>query len=158
PQEHRKRHRQAGRHRGHPPGRQAGRLRDVRRYVGLAGGAQAHEAAMTRVTPVQRRPRAAAGQGRWAQLGIVAASLLLAAAAWELLGRRTSNAFLVPLSATLVRLWEMARRGEILRQAGDSLALFASGFGLAVLVGMPFGLLLARVRSLRIAVQDYIMI
>ncbi len=94
---------------------------------------------------------------RRAQIVTVAASLLAAALVWELVGRRTSDAFMAPLSGTLLRLWQTARSGELVRLGVDSLLLFVSGFGVALLVGLPFGLLLGRVRSLRVALEDYIM-
>src|SRR5947209_5603209 len=85
-------------------------------------------------------------------------SLIAGMALWEIAGRNTSAAFLVPLSETLVRLVELIRSGELLRQAASSAALFATGFALALAVGMPAGLLLSRVRGLRVALEPYIMI
>ena len=49
-------------------------------------------------------------------------------------------------------------RGEFLAQFLDSPQLFLTGFVLALIVGAPLGLLLARVRVLRIGVEPYIMI
>jgi len=85
-------------------------------------------------------------------------SLAAGAALWEIAGRRASAAFLVPLSETLVRLWEMAASGQLWTQFASSAALFATGFALALAVGMPLGMLLARVRTLRVALEPYIMI
>jgi ABC-type nitrate/sulfonate/bicarbonate transport system permease component len=85
-------------------------------------------------------------------------SLLLGIAAWEIAGRNSSAAFLVPLSETLSRLWELAAAGELWRQFASSAALFLTGFTLALVIGMPLGLLLARVRPLRVAIEPYIMI
>jgi len=83
-------------------------------------------------------------------------SLLLGIAAWEIAGRSTSAAFMVPFSETLVRLWQLTTRGEFLTQLLDSAELFLTGFVLAIL-GAPLGLLLARVRVLRIGIEPYIM-
>jgi NitT/TauT family transport system permease protein len=85
-------------------------------------------------------------------------SLLLGIAAWEIAGRSTSPAFMVPFSETLVRLWQLTTRGEFLTQLLDSAELFMTGFSLAILVGAPLGLLLARVRLLRVGIEPYIMI
>ena len=90
---------------------------------------------------------------RW---GLTALSLAAGAAVWEIVGRRTGAAFMAPLSETLTRLWELTRSGELLRALGSSLGLFAAGFALSVVLGVPFGLLLARVRLLRIALEPYI--
>lgn len=65
---------------------------------------------------------------------------------------------MVPFSETVVRLWQLVKGGEFLTQLLDSGKLFLSGFVLALVVGMPVGMLLARIRTLRIGVEPYIMI
>src|SRR5512136_1464156 len=85
-------------------------------------------------------------------------SILAGVAVWEIAGRSTSAAFMVPFSETLVRLWQLTVRGEFLVQVLDSAKLFLTGFILALIVGAPLGLLLARVRILRIGIEPYIMI
>jgi NitT/TauT family transport system permease protein len=87
-----------------------------------------------------------------------ALSLLAGIALWEIVGRSVSPAFMVPFSETLYRLWQMATAGTLAAQFLDSATLFVTGFGLAVVIGMPLGLLFARMRSLRIAFEPYIMI
>jgi ABC-type nitrate/sulfonate/bicarbonate transport system permease component len=85
-------------------------------------------------------------------------SLLAGIAAWEIVGRSTSAAFMVPFSETLVRLWQLISTGNFIAQFLDSAKLFLTGFVLALIVGMPLGMLLARVRGLRIGIEPYIMI
>jgi ABC-type nitrate/sulfonate/bicarbonate transport system permease component len=85
-------------------------------------------------------------------------SIAIGIAAWEIAGRSTSAAFMVPFSETLVRLWQLVRTAEFAHQFRDSATLFLSGFALALVVGMPLGMLLARVRALRIGIEPYIMI
>jgi len=87
-----------------------------------------------------------------------AVSLILGLAAWEIVGRHTSEAFMAPLSETLVRLWQLAASGALLAQCLSSATLFVTGVALAAVVGMPFGLLLARVSVLRRALDLYIMV
>ncbi len=58
----------------------------------------------------------------------------------------------------MVRFWQLAETGELLRATLSSASLFATGLGLAIVFGMPLGLLLARVRLLREALDLYIMI
>jgi NitT/TauT family transport system permease protein len=87
----------------------------------------------------------------------VAASLALGALLWEITGRRTSGAFWAPLSATLESLREVALNGVLLTQAISSFQLYLTGLVLAILAGAPFGMLLARVRWLRVALEDYIL-
>src|ERR671932_778267 len=84
-------------------------------------------------------------------------SLVAGVALWEIAGRNVSPAFLVPLSETLVRLWELTRSGQLGAQFLDSALLFITGFAVALAVGMPAGLLLARVRALRVGLEPYIM-
>jgi ABC-type nitrate/sulfonate/bicarbonate transport system permease component len=77
---------------------------------------------------------------------------------WEVAGHYSNAAFLVPFSATLERLWELFHDGALLGQLLDSAILFVTGLTLAILVGMPAGMLLARMRGLRVAIEPYIMI
>ena len=84
-------------------------------------------------------------------------SVFAGIALWEIAGRLVSAAFLVPFSATLVRLWQLITRGEFITQFLDSTELFLTGFVLAIVVGAPLGMLLARVRLLRVGVEPYIM-
>jgi len=85
-------------------------------------------------------------------------SLAVGIALWEVAGRSTSAAFMVPFSATLVRLWELIVAGEFLGQLAESAKLFFTGFVLALVVGIPLGMLLARVRALRIGIEPYLML
>jgi NitT/TauT family transport system permease protein len=87
-----------------------------------------------------------------------ALSLIAGMALWEIVGRNSSPAFLVPLSATLTRLWELVVDGTLPAQTLDSATLFMTGFVLSIAVGMPAGLLLARVPTLRVALEPYIMV
>ncbi len=85
-------------------------------------------------------------------------SILAGIAIWEIAGRSTSTAFMVPFSETIVQLWQLMQTGEFIAQVLDSAQLFLTGFVLALIVGAPLGLLLARVRVLRVGVEPYIMI
>ena len=87
----------------------------------------------------------------------IAASLGLGAIVWEVTGHYASDAFWAPLSATLASLREVAVNGVLLRQAESSFQLYMAGLILAVAVGAPFGMLLARVRWLRVAIEDYVL-
>ncbi len=84
-------------------------------------------------------------------------SLLAGIALWEIAGRNTSAAFMVPFSETLVRLWQLVAEGDFIAQFLDSAMLFLTGFVLALVVGAPLGLLLARVPALRIGIDPYLM-
>lgn len=86
-----------------------------------------------------------------------AITLIAGAALWQYAGSRTSAAFLSTFTATMARLWEMVASGELVDALAQSLLLFVTGFALSVAVAVPLGLLLARVRVLRVATESYIM-
>jgi NitT/TauT family transport system permease protein len=85
-------------------------------------------------------------------------SIAAGIAIWEIAGRSTSQAFMVPFTVTIKVLWQLMWSGEFIRQFIDSSELFLTGFILALIVGMPVGMLLARVRLLRVGLEPYIMI
>jgi NitT/TauT family transport system permease protein len=85
-------------------------------------------------------------------------SVFAGLALWEIAGRATSRAFMVPFSETLLRLWQLIVHGNFVSQLAESAELFLTGFVLALLVGAPVGLLFARVRVLRIGIEPYLMI
>jgi NitT/TauT family transport system permease protein len=94
---------------------------------------------------------------RLRRYGTVAASLVAGAAVWEGAGHVASAAFWATLTATLDSVLETVRSGFLVRQILSSFQLYLTGLGLAILVGAPFGLVLARVRWLRVALENYIM-
>ena len=85
-------------------------------------------------------------------------SIAAGIAIWEIAGRSTSQAFMVPFSTTIAQLWQLVFSREFIVQFIDSSELFLTGFILALAVGMPLGMLLARVRVLRVGLEPYIMI
>src|SRR3954469_13737942 len=87
---------------------------------------------------------------------VVLASLAAVAVVWEFGTRRLSPAVAAPFSATMSRMWEMIVSGELPATLVGSLVLFAVGLGMAVVVALPLGLLLARLPVVRIALSDYI--
>ena len=93
---------------------------------------------------------------RWVRWATVAVSALFGVALWEFGTRGMNPAVMSPFSATVLRLVEMIRSGELGAGAAQSLALFLTGLSAAVLTALPLGLLLARVRLLRVAFDDYI--
>jgi NitT/TauT family transport system permease protein len=86
------------------------------------------------------------------------ASVLAGLALWEIAGRSTSKAFMVPFSETMLRLWQLIAGGHFIMRFFESAELFLTGFLLALAIGAPLGLLFARVRVLRIGIEPYLMI
>jgi NitT/TauT family transport system permease protein len=97
------------------------------------------------------------GKLDWSRIVTVAAALLAGAALWQLAALRTSPAFLSTFTATVARIVEYTGNGVLIDALASSLQLFAVGFSCAVVVGVLIGLLLARVRILRVALESYIM-
>ncbi len=90
--------------------------------------------------------------------GAFALSLAAGIGLWEIAGRSTNAAFMAPFSETLVRLWQLAVDGPLIAQFLNSASLFLAGFAIAFCIGAPLGLLLARVRILRVGLEPYIMV
>jgi ABC-type nitrate/sulfonate/bicarbonate transport system permease component len=90
--------------------------------------------------------------------GLFALSLAAGIGLWEIAGRNTGAAFMAPFSETLVRLWQLVAGGQLIVQFLDSAFLFLTGFVIAFCIGAPLGLLLARVRILRVGLEPYIMV
>ena len=85
-------------------------------------------------------------------------ALVAGAVLWELGARLTTPTFLSPFTSTVARIAEYFHTGELTAAHKSSLALFFTGFVLAAIFGVGTGLLLARVRLLRVALESYIMV
>lgn len=95
---------------------------------------------------------------KWLYAAATPLSLALGAAVWEVVGRNTSQVFMVPFSETVRWLWTEGMQGTLWQALGSSFLLFTSGFLAAILVGVPLGLLFARVRLLWVAFENYVMV
>jgi NitT/TauT family transport system permease protein len=93
-----------------------------------------------------------------ARFGPLALSLVLGAVLWELIASRTNPAFLARFTTTVSRVYEYTLSGVLVSALQSSLALFFTGLSAAIVVGIGIGLLLARVRILRVALESYIMV
>src|SRR5437660_7733805 len=92
---------------------------------------------------------------RWSYYAV---ALVLGAVLWQLAALKTNPAFLSSFTATIGRIVEYTASGVLLEALASSLLLFLTGFVCAVLIGVLLGLLLARVRVLRVALETYIMV
>ncbi|MDQ2954567.1 MAG: ABC transporter permease [Pseudomonadota bacterium] len=92
---------------------------------------------------------------RWS---IYAVSLILGALVWQFAAGLTSPAFLSSFTATMARVWEYTKSGVLTDALVSSLLLFFTGLSGAIVVGVIVGLLLARIRLLRVALESYIMV
>src|SRR5437660_2099556 len=76
--------------------------------------------------------------------------------AWELLGRDINPVFGSYPSAIAEAFWQLARTGKLWTALLDSLRPFLLGYGLAIVVGIPIGLVIGRFRTVEAAIGIYI--
>lgn len=91
------------------------------------------------------------GRARVLTLGRTALGLVLLAAVWEYAPRAglVDPHFVTPLHDVLRAWWEMVRDGSMWHQTQASLRRIGTGFGLAIVVGVPLGAAIAWYRSIR---------
>jgi ABC-type nitrate/sulfonate/bicarbonate transport system permease component len=89
---------------------------------------------------------------------IYAVSLAAGAAVWQIAAAYTKPAFLSSFTSTAAKLWEFIVTGVMFDALLSSLQLFVTGLGCAIVLGVLLGLLLARIRLLRVALETYITI
>jgi ABC-type nitrate/sulfonate/bicarbonate transport system permease component len=120
---------------------------------------------------------------RLSRFGPVVLSLSIGLLAWEIAGWQFSPARMAPVLGSDVpavaalaervgslwgaapqahpgmvpRLVEFIRQGDFFTAVGQSLGLFATGFGIALAIGLPLGILMARLRLVRVALESYIL-
>jgi ABC-type nitrate/sulfonate/bicarbonate transport system permease component len=97
------------------------------------------------------------GKIDWSRIATTTAALVFGAAVWQVAALNTSPAFLASFTATVARIIEYTRNGILVEALASSLLLFFTGFGFAVVIGVLVGLVLARSRLLRVALESYIM-
>jgi ABC-type nitrate/sulfonate/bicarbonate transport system permease component len=103
------------------------------------------------------RPHAAAGGRRavpsWLiTVGSVAALLFV----WEWFGRDINPVFGSYPSAIAEAFWDLALSGKLGAAMAESLQPFAAGYGLAILFGVPLGLIIGRYRVAEAALGIYV--
>lgn len=90
--------------------------------------------------------------------GLRLAALVVGALVWQWGAAHTGSAFLASFTDTIARMWSDLISGVIADAIAQSMFVFLTGLVLAIVLGVPFGLFLARIRLLRIALESYIMI
>jgi NitT/TauT family transport system permease protein len=78
----------------------------------------------------------------------MAASLLLWAAIWEIVGQSGVTILLPPLSHVLLRLVEIVPTETFMNALGITMWAYAVGVGIAILIGVPLGVAMGRSASL----------
>lgn len=98
--------------------------------------------------PAERRPLP-----RWIITTISVCCLLIV---WEIFGRRINPVFGSYPSAIAVAFWDLAVSGELWSALYDSLRPFVIGYGLAIVLGVPLGLVIGRFRTAEAALGIYV--
>ncbi len=87
---------------------------------------------------------------------ITLASLVVLVGAWELFGRDINPVFGSYPSAIAAAFVELARSGQLAAALQESLRPFLAGYALAILVGVPLGLVIGRFRAVEAALGLYV--
>jgi NitT/TauT family transport system permease protein len=87
---------------------------------------------------------------------VTVASLVAGALIWELIGRHTQKTSFVGFGATMRALWDMGSTNELWSALGESLQLFGLGLAISIAIGFALGLLMARIRTLRVGLEPYV--
>ncbi len=90
---------------------------------------------------------------KWA---ITASSIILILALWEFFGRDINPVFGSYPSAIAEAFVELARSGKLWTALLDSLRPFAVGYALAIVLGVPLGLVIGRFRLVEAAIGIYV--
>jgi ABC-type nitrate/sulfonate/bicarbonate transport system permease component len=90
---------------------------------------------------------------KWAITTLSVASVILA---WEIFGRDVNPVFGSYPSAIAVAFWKLVLNGQLLTALIQSLKAFVVGYGLAIIIGVPLGLLIGRSRFLEAAIGVFI--
>ncbi len=78
-------------------------------------------------------------------------SFVVVAIIWEVVARYVlkSDLFLAPLSGIAVSFWHLTLSGELAKHVAASMTEFGYGFALALVIGVPLGVLMATSRVIR---------
>src|SRR4030088_2256578 len=87
---------------------------------------------------------------------ITVGSLVVLLGAWEIFGRDINPVFGSYPSAIAEAAWQLARTGKLWAALSDSLGPFLLGYGLAIVVGVPIGLLTGRRGTVEPAIRIHI--
>jgi NitT/TauT family transport system permease protein len=103
--------------------------------------------------------RSLAGRRRrekFVEWGVRILSLAILLGIWEIYGRSVNRALFAPPSAVVLAGLDMIRSGELWRYLQGSLLVLAYGFTIALIIGIPLGVALARSRIISYALDWYI--
>lgn len=95
-------------------------------------------------------------RARARQMQPTALALLGGIFLWEMFGQLLHFSFLPPFSAVLGAMWRMILSGEIPSNLGTSLLALALGYSMAIVVGVPIGVLMGRYQTIEYVLDPYV--
>jgi ABC-type nitrate/sulfonate/bicarbonate transport system permease component len=109
----------------------------------------------TRATPEVTRTRRVGRPAAfyWLLRGV---SVVVVLAAWEVLGASINPIFLSTPSRIALALWDITRNGQLLQALALSFLGLVLGFGAAILVGVPLGILMGRSRTIEALCEPWV--
>jgi ABC-type nitrate/sulfonate/bicarbonate transport system, permease component len=116
--------------------------------VDIADNQNKTAAARPEADAAERRP-----MPRWA---ITLTSVVCMLVLWEIFGRDINPVFGSYPSAIAVAFWELMLSGQLSAALYDSLRPFLLGYGLAIVIGIPVGLIIGRFRVAEAAFGIYV--
>ncbi len=84
------------------------------------------------------------------------ASLAVFLLLWEILGRKINPIFGSYPTAIAEAFWDLILTGKLAAALAQSLQPFVVGYGLAILIGVPLGLIIGRFRAMEAALGIYV--
>ena len=94
----------------------------------------------------------------WSRIATYIVALAAGAAIWQFVASQTRPSMLSSFTATIARIYDYALSGVLWNALSSSLLVYFTGLAAAIIFGIGAGLLLARVRLLRIGLESYIMV
>ena len=116
--------------------------------VDVADNRSKTAAAEPQTEPVERRP--------WPRWAITLTSVVCLLVLWEIFGRDINPVFGSYPTAIAVAFWDLVRTGQLQTALYESLRPFALGYCLAIVIGVPLGLIIGRFRVAEAALGIYI--
>src|SRR5829696_2346696 len=93
------------------------------------------------------------GRGASFYWGVRLASLVIVLAGWQLVGSQINPIFLSTPTRILAALFDITRNGQIFEALRVSLLGIVLGFGAAIVIGVPVGILMGRSRTIEAALE-----
>jgi ABC-type nitrate/sulfonate/bicarbonate transport system permease component len=84
------------------------------------------------------------------------ASIIIVLIVWEIYGRSVNKLLFAPISSIAFSAADIIGSGELWKYLSISLVVMAQGLGLGVLIGVPLGVLMARVHIVDTILEMYI--